>query len=414
MNATAHGDIMTGAFDSLPARWRQPLEPLRPLLNQVANYPDYFDDPTRPESDKARIDPQWMRFCCFPPAMDGGNLHAWPHPNSQQDCWRPITRHWMGQAIDCWRQGDGAGFIKFIGCLSHMEGDLTQPVHLIDQKLLSELLPIPAQWGNFHYHTSVEAVTGDCGELRPPRLLGTGVDESAWRLAAIHLQDMADCRGRIVPIVQALFAGDEVEAQRQAGPPVTLAAQNTADILYTVLQLASGQISDAERQALAAVDLRDRKPDAEFHDLVYGDAIRDGNRSTPPSGAPIVPAELRLANGQVQRVKGLGMLPHSGMNGPHHCWMRFSLPAGVFNHFEAVVGMHAGLVREGAVEFVVELDGQPAFRSKRRTAQDSAMAVSVAVGKATQLTLKVEDANDGKTFWNNHALWGQPRLVKDR
>jgi hypothetical protein len=413
MNGQAHINIMVGAVDALPQAMRQKLEPVRGLLQTVGNYPDFFDDPARPAQEKARIDPEWERFCRFPASMDGPCLHRWPHPKTRQDLWRPMITYWMQQAIDCVRQDDLEGFIKFMGCLSHMEGDITQPAHLMDLALLEELVPAPAAMKGFHYHTDLEAVTGECGTLRAPRLLGTDVEEAGWRLGAIHLEDMAQCRRYIVPILQALFSGDEAEAVRLSEPPVTRAAQNTADLLYTALCLAGGKVSDAERRALAAVDLRHWRPDAEAHDSVYGGAILDGNRSTPPSGAPIIPAQLRDAQGQVRSARGLGMLPHSGMNGPREAWLRYSLPRGTFARFESVCGMHAGLTREGAVEFIVELDDRPVFHSGRRTGTDPALPVSIALKEAGQLTIKVVDANDEKTFWNNHAFWGEPRLVKD-
>jgi hypothetical protein len=92
--------------------------------------------------------------------------------------------------------------------------------------------------------------------------------------------------------------------------------------------------------------------------------------------------------------------------------MRYGLPAGVFDRFEATVGVHAGLTTRGAVEFVVELDGREAFRSGRLTAADAAVPVSVPLGLSAELVLKVVDANEGTTYFDNHAIWGEPVLWK--
>ncbi len=223
---------------------------------------------------------------------------------------------------------------------------------------------------------------------------------------------MRESRQYIVPILQALFSCNESEAEAQAGPPVTAAAQITADVAYSIWRLATGEIPAAERQELASVDLRVWPADAASHDSVYGDAILDGNRSTPPAGAPVVPARLRFADGSVRPVKGLGVLPHSGMSGPRECWMRFDIPPDVFDRFEAQVGMHADLTVDGAVVFIVERDGQEVFRSGRRTVADPALPLSIPLNSSRSLTLKVEDANGGKTFWNNHAFWASPRLIR--
>jgi hypothetical protein len=412
MNKQAHANIMVGAFEALPSELRAPLESVKALLPIVGNYPDIFDNPTVSDEEKKKIDRDWKRFCVFPKTMEAVNLHSWPHPITEQAKSRPISRHWLTRAIEASRNGDPEAFIKFIGCLSHWFGDLTQSAHIVDSQLLAELMPPPPAMSGFHYHTDLEAVTGECGSLHPPRLLGLGIEEVAWRQAAINTEAIRECRRYIIPLLQAIFDGNKAKAERCAEPPVTKAAQLTLDIMYTALRLAAEDISTAERQAFAAVDLRLWKADSEVHDLVYGGAILDSNRATPPAGAPIVAGKLLFPNGEKRVVRGLGVLPHSGMNGPRSCWMRYNLPVGVFSRFEAMIGMNAELTREGAADFVVLLDGREVFRSGPRTIKDPATPVSIKLDLTKELTLKVDDVNAGKTFWNNHAYWGEPKLVK--
>ena len=412
MNKQAHANIMVGAFEALPEEFRTALEPVKAMLPAVGNYPDIFDNPTVSDEEKSKIDLVWKRFCVFPKGMDAVNLHSWPHPIAEQAKSRPISRHWLAQAIEASRQGDQAAFIKFIGCLSHWFGDLTQSAHIVDPQLLAELMPAPPAMSTFHYHTDLEAVTGECGSLRQPQLLGMNVEEVVWRQAAINIKAMRECRRYVIPLLQAIFAGKKAEAERRAEPPVTKAAQLTLDMMYTALKLTAEDISTAERREFSTVDLRLWKADSEMHDLVYGGAILDGNRATPPAGAPVVAGKLLFPNGEKQAVPGLGVLPHSGMNGPRNCWMRYSLPVGVFSRFEAVIGMNAELTHEGAADFVVLLDGREVFRSGPRTVKDPATPVSIKLDTTNELTLKVEDSNNGKTFWNNHAYWGEPKLVK--
>lgn len=412
MNKQAHANIMVGAFEGLPQWFRTALEPVKPMLPTVGNYPDIFDNPTVSDEEKEKIDRDWKRFCVFPKGMEAVNLHSWPHPIAEQAKSRPISRHWLAQAIEAYRQGDREAFLKFIGCLSHWVGDLTQSAHIVDPQLLAELMPAPPTMSTFHYHTDLEAVTGACGNLRQPQLLGLNVEEVAWRQAAINTEAMRECRRYVIPLLQAIFVGKKAEAEQRAEPPVTKAAQLTLDMMYTALKLTAEDISMAERQAFATVDLRLWRAEAEMHDLVYGGAILDGNRATPPAGAPVVAGKLLFPNGEKRALPGLGVLPHSGMNGPRNCWMRYSLPVGVFSRLETVIGMNAELTREGAADFVVLLDGREVFRSGPRTVNDPALPVSLKLDGANEFTLKVEDANHGKTFWNNHAYWGEPRLVK--
>jgi NPCBM/NEW2 domain len=415
MNALAHNNIMTGAFAALPGDLRSPLESVRPLLSVVGNYPDLFDDPTKPDETKDAIDSEWRRFCCFPETMLGRSLHRWPALISDQPAFQPIVRHWLQGAIDAYRVGDFSTFIKFIGCLSHYEGDVAQPAHVLGAEalnLLPQLLPPPAHLHDFHYHVDLEAVTGACGPLQAPSLLGTSVAEAAWRLAARNARTVREMKRYIVPTLEAIFAGNTAEAERLAEPPVTRAAQLTLDLLYTALRLAHEDIRPEERALLHEIDLREWAPDNESHDMVYGArAVLDGSRDTPPSGAPITPAKLRFPDG-IRRVKGLGVLPHSGLHGPRECWMRYGLAPGTMARFECTVGLHSELAGEGSVDFVVDLDGKEAWRSGRRTAGDEALTVSIMLEQSRDITLKVEDANEGRTFWKNHAIWADPKLVK--
>jgi hypothetical protein len=412
MNGIAHQNILRSAFSVQPEELQEHLVPVEAANPQASNYPDIFDDPTKPETEKDILDPDWRSFCLFPENMDGRNLHAWPHPNTKQTLWRPVTEHLLSRAVGAWRNDDLTAFVKFIGCMSHFFGDTTQPAHIADLEFIEQLMPAPSSMQGFHYHTGMEAVTGECGVLRPPQLLGLCVEETAWRVANMNTRAMRECRCYIVPLLQAIFEGDTNAAIKHAGPPVTIAAQLTADLTYTAWRLATGSISTSERNALASVDLRLWLPDDSKHDSVYGDAILDGNRATPPGGAPIVPARIRSAYGELRIAKGLGMLPHSGMWGVRECYVRYELPPALFESFEAEIGMNADITTAGAVYFVIERDDREVFHSRRMTATSPAMPVSLRLGAGRTLTLKVVDANDGKTFWNNHAFWAEPRLVR--
>ena len=44
------------------------------------------------------------------------------------------------------------------------------------------------------------------------------------------------------------------------------------------------------------------------------------------------------------------------------------------------------------------------------TAEMEAWNVEIPLGEATELTLRTDDANEGKSFWNNNAYWGRPQL----
>ena len=65
---------------------------------------------------------------------------------------------------------------------------------------------------------------------------------------------------------------------------------------------------------------------------------------------------FQYINGENIPMPGLGMLPHSGMNGDKVCFMTWQLPRGVFKTFSAWAGLHSR-IGTGSVEFRVQLDG---------------------------------------------------------
>ena len=411
MNGLSHRRIMIGAWNSLPEEMRRMPDISPELVGNAGNYPDYFDDPTRPDHDKEQIDPDWKTYTFYPEETGTRTLHSFPAPPADQ--WKRIRvyTYLFRRMTGALREKRFPEFIKFAGCLSHGLGDATQPAHLgpdSNNVLLGQMLPVPDRpyLKDFHYHTSVEAVNGECGVLPPPRLLGGSEAEAAWRTAADAQRSAAYCRRFLIPTVQALFDGDLKRAESFAVEPVTIAAGETANALYSAIRIARGETGD-----LPCVDLRLLPPAEEFHDLVYGGAVLDGNRNVPPNNVPVTPGELRI-HGRSERLPGLGMLPHSGINGERSCFMTWLLPPGVFRRFAALVGMHALLAVGGAAEFLVLLDGKKVWSSGRMTAEMEAVAVSVDLGSASSLTLKVMDAANGTSFWKNHAYWAKPELQR--
>ncbi len=413
VNAESHRRIVVAAAEVLPQPHRTFVRADMDLLERVGNYPDMFDAPTRSDSEKDNLDADWRRFCRFPVAMAGPTMHAWPHPCTASRQIRPLLEHLMGGAVGALGNSDGATAVKFLGCISHYLGDCTQPAHLIQLSLLERMLPRPAGMESLHYHTDIETVTGRVGALRSPTLLGACLPEIAWRTASVIAHDFYHCQQYVVPLLQAIFSRNAAEAERVAGEPMTVAAQATADVWYSLLCLGRGRLETETSQlaGLAHVDLRNLPPSDSFVDLVYGAVIRDASRQDPPNG-PLVPARLRFAGGEVRTVHGLGVLPHSGMTGPRECHLSYDLPEAVFQRLECQVGLNADIGGDGAVRFQVELDGRPVVTTDSMTIASPAEALSVPLGQAETLTLRVLDASDGRGFWHNHAIWGEPVLVR--
>lgn len=417
MNKNAHNIIFQHGVAALPRDMRKIFEPYPELLDMVGNYPDFFDDPSKTDAERCGIDPQWSKYCIFPDTLAGRTMHSWPDSFAQQLERQPLSRYYFEQMIGNYKNECYADFIKFAGCFSHLLGDTFQPAHLAADTALHdimELVPRPdkEQFKRFHYHTDIESVTGRCAELEAPELLGLSLSEATWRLAKRCAAARTYCRRFIIPIVQALFAGDEDAAIANASEPVTIAAQMTGNVIFTAIKIAANSFSPAEIEQLKSLDLRFLPADKAFHDSVYAEAILDGNMDAIAPGAkPVLPAKLNFADGPRQ-VKGLGVLPHSGMSRSRDCYMTWILPRGIFKQFSAKVGLHADLAVGGAVSFQVLLDDETVWDSGRMTRETLAKALTVPLGGAETLTLKVCDANDGQSFLRNHSIWADPVIAK--
>lgn len=408
MNETSHANIMLNAYliQTEELRTKSAIPPT--LLRKAGNYPDYFDAPTVSDEKRCVIDPDWKKFIQLPPGLPAERLHFVSAPIADTFARIPIYDYYFRQMIAELRKKNYHDFIKFAGCLSHAVGDATQPAHIgpdANNLLLSHMLPVPDTPGleNFHYHTTVEAVTGQCADLPPPCLLGLSPQEAAWKLASETRKAIIYCRRFIIPIIQAVFANDQDKAESLAAEPVTIAAQLTADAIHTAYCIAEGTAGD-----LPDEDLRQLPPIEEFHDYVYGGVVLDGNKKVPPNNVPVTPGVLKI-NGENISMPGLGMLPHSGMNGDKVCFMTWQIPRGVFKTFSAWAGLHSQ-IGTGAVEFRVQLDGITVWSSGKLEGGSEAVKCEIKLYDAEKLTIQVWAAGDESNFWNNHSYWGNPVL----
>ena len=382
-------------------------------MYRAGNYPDYFDDPTRQDSAKSAIDPQWKRFCCLNPYFGMDGQHFWPAHQEETLQRIPLMEWYFENMINALRSCAYEDFVKFSGCLSHLIGDFCQTAHLAphdSNATLEDFLPRPfgKKWNNFHYHTSVEAIYSCCKVRRKPKLLGGGVTECAWRLAEEGANAVKYCRRFLIPTIQAIFRGDMEMATKLSEEPASIAAELSADSIYSAFRLAANS-----RKPLVKcnIDLIKIPPVTLDFDMVYGGIIINGNRDVSSGNASVVPGYL-LKNGSEKHFRGFGMLPGSGMKGERSAGGEWLIPAGVFSEFNARVGVNYAIPGDGAVIFSVECDGREKWRSPRMTRLMESIEIRVALEKCSKLRLKVYDANDGKTFWKNHAFWAKPVLIR--
>ena len=247
MHYPAHTIIYNAAIEALPQEMRRRFAFSKETLGVFANYPDLFDDPGRPRTEKSKIDPDFERYAIyrnpdFPRLMFRLHAAAGSPLRQQERIWLYV--HFYRSMSDAAARGDFADLAKTGGCLSHLIGDTLQLAHLFpeypDDECIRRLLPPPALPEFSHpggIHTQLEAVIGKCGVLRPEDPFGETVHEAAWH-TALRLHEAAEkFQALVIPAVQALYAKDSDRLERIVSEPLTRSAELTRDALVTVFRI---------------------------------------------------------------------------------------------------------------------------------------------------------------------------------
>jgi len=73
MHAYSHNQINQAAYNFLP-KWQKIIwkKERNKIYNLYANYPDLFGDPTTPDEEKAKIDPDWKKYQTM---LNGESIH---------------------------------------------------------------------------------------------------------------------------------------------------------------------------------------------------------------------------------------------------------------------------------------------------------------------------------------------------
>jgi hypothetical protein len=143
----------------------------------------------------------------------------------------------------------------------------------------------------------------------------------------------------------------------------------------------------------------------------------------PYSGGKFHPLALSTADGRIEEVHGLGVIPFLGppFSRDHlrQATIEFFLIPEAFQTFRARVGVNP-LFRDalGAAVFRVIGDGRELFRSPEIEATGLPVEVDVLLGKTRWLTLAMhyatnptyEDFERLHCDWALHGVWAEPRL----
>jgi hypothetical protein len=421
------------AADVLPKEMRELFAPYLKDLDKAAWYPDSLGDKKMPEAAKLAIDPEADRFWYPDEPQDDTQRRLYELTDTEARTGVTalrqtyLTEHYLRAAVQAARAGDVKAAVKFCGVYSHTIADTAEPIHAINPDIIDLVVPPPTSHMSLELHAGVEGL-GAPVDIRghQPRLLGRNVEQAIMGAIAglVHAKQVG--AAQTVPIVQALYANNRVEATRLSSLAQSESARQTADFMYTVFWLA-----DVARRSSAAasgggnsLDLCQYPYVGCLVDMLYRYRPMIDLSLIPYSGGKSHPLSLRTASGGIEQVHGLGVAPYLGppYTPDHHrvTTVDYFLVPGAYNMFRARVGANP-LFKTGIVTMVFRVlaDGKEVFRSRDLLPSDGAVEVAADIAGARWLTLSMHFSSN-PTFedvqrlvsitWPNHGVWAEPRL----
>jgi hypothetical protein len=188
-----------------------------------------------------------------------------------------------------------------------------------------------------------------------PRLLGTSPAEASFHLYTGFCQTVAANRLHVLPILQAIYAGKEKNAQAHWAEVYSNSIRLLADVFHSAVALGSMKTSDSqETKWLEKIPLaqvrpvrRPRHSSSPYRFTPYLDGFCLDQHRQP------IPLALRFDDGtQREYHSGIGMGAHADF------FFEYLFPAGVFARLRGALGLHPDLGRDGHVEMRWSLNGK--------------------------------------------------------
>ena len=401
-----HNAITRGALEVLPGWQQQWLGEERVKLGD-----DYCLIPDHVYTDKANA--KYATMDSHPGVVYLRILHV---PEQQVENLVPL-RYFVGKAVEAVRAGNVGEAARYMGTICHQLEDYGSPSHTVPGDnmftLLQQFLPATEAMKDQLLHSPIESgiITVDIQGYKPA-LLGTTVDEAAWRLLHRVHEGVINARSTTIPIIQALYAKDEEAVKQGQLKAARMDAKVVADALHTILSIGTGKFEAADEKALQQVAISTFFP-IEAASLFYPQteffsAPNWGHARTGvilEGGKKAVPLRLRIE-------EPAGIAEKDFMNGISAGMgkkLTFHLPKDVYARFTVYGGLHVPLGAKGRVEFIINGDGKP-LATAIVNGSDPAKPFDCDLTGISELQLTLTNRGlDGKS---NYAVWAEPVLVK--
>lgn len=396
-----HLAITRAALATLP-EWQKELlgEELKPLGDNYCLIPDHVF-----------TDRQNARFAAMesrPTEVYVTNLHL---PALQPENLETL-RYFMEKAVGALREQQVGPAARFMGTICHQIEDYGSPAHTVPGDnmftLLQQFLPPSEVMKDQLMHGPIENGTFTVNiDGYQPKLLGTTVEEASWRLLHRMHEAILNARTTTIPIIQALYAGDEKAVTAEQMRAASVDAQVVGDALHTILCLGAKRFEPATSAALERVSIGSFFPlEAEnlyFPQKQFSGAPNWGHARSGvilAEGKRALPLKLRTDAGEQTFADGI-----SGVMGKS---LTFLLPRGVYGRFTARAGLHPELGAKGQVEFTISGDGKP-LASALVNGTDAARTLECDIAAVAELQLTLASKGDPKSAY---AIWAEPVLHK--
>ncbi len=325
--------------------------------------------------------------------------------------------YFLEKAVQAVRAGKMSDAARYLGTICHMLEDYGSPAHTVPRDnmftLLKQFLPPPERFRGQPLHAPIESgtFTLHLKDYRP-RLLGSTVNEAAWRLLHRAHEGILNARQTTIPIVQALYAGDAQAVEKHQRRAAKVDAQIVADAIYTVLCLGTDKFTPEELVPLKQVEISRFYPleaphlyfpQSQFFGKPYwgyplsGFTLKDGKQP--------VPLKLKVRGKQGVEVKVFARGISAGMGRT----LTFLLPEGVYSRFRVYAGLHATLGERGRVEFTVLGNGKP-LQQVILSGNQPARLLECNIEGITHLALTLTSRTSASQ--HNYAVWAEPTLLK--
>lgn len=379
MNNRMHALLAEAAVDWLAGEAAAVWQPVRETISVASNYPDYFATGADSLPKHRHAEPDWERFTLIPDNGGSAIAHSVFKPDRIRETYPAIIRHWVSCLLDGLKKGDPSSAAKFAGCLSHLIGDTGQAAHLVDERILSQMVPLRDTC--FVIHSVIERQDGRIESTQySPRNLGTTEEMFVWRLEQELLMLKRQETAEVAPILTAILDGRKDDARASASRTLEHCAKLFADCLLSLASIAAG----AHPKHGLELDVRTLVPLAVKCDMLFNYGIMIDRMPGSDVNHP-----LDLDPGLGRSAPGICLLADMAPNcsKTRDAFVDYALPRDVFHSFRALAGLNHLADNETGAVFQVLGDNRVLFDSGAQSPDARPVVINVPITGVSTLRL---------------------------